>query len=393
MWNRNDVMGMLAACLTFFPGAALADDRVQVHGFFSQAAVHTDANDVGGNSRNGVGLDMREMGANISFRPNGDWLFSAQALARWAGNTDEGDPRVDYAFVDHTLSSGEGSRVGLQIGKVKNPYGLYNMTRDVAHTRPSITMPQSIYLDRVRDFYLASPGISLYGNHAHEAWETNWRLNVMQPEADSVDQEYLAMLRDAPGSFRGRNSWLGQWMAERDGGRLRIGLTIGVVKNQYRPGAVDPLTAGESTFKPTLLSLEWNEEMWSLAAEYGQVKSISKNYGPFGAAIEQPNTVEAWYLQGTYRINPQLQIYLRRDELYLDKDDKNGAQFAGPGRPAHLKYAKDWVLGVKREWNAWALSGEIHSIDGTAWLSPLDTPILGQKGTWHMFLLQAAYRF
>ena len=395
MWNRNNAMGMLAACLTLHTVAVAADDRLQVHGFFSQSAVHTDNNDVGGNSEGGWGLDMREIGANFSYRPDADWLISGQALARWAGNTDEGDPRLDYAFLDRTLFSGEDSRVGVQVGKVKNSYGFFNTTRDVAHTRPGITMPQSIYLDRVRNFFLASPGVSLYGNHRQAAWDTYWNLNLMRPDTKSEDLEYLFTLQSLPGEFRGQKSWLAQLMTEFDGGKLRMGLSFGTVSTRYHPGVIDLLGPGEQTLRPRLLSLEWNEEKWSLTTEYEQVKNRGQDYGLGGIGPEDPNTVEAWYVQGTYRVDTNLHVYLRRDEFYFDKDDKSGAAFgaANPLVPRHVLYAKDWVLGARKEWQGWSLSAEVHHINGTAWLSPMDTPIPTQKGDWQMFLLQAAYRF
>ncbi|HNQ03447.1 MAG TPA: hypothetical protein PKH69_02425 [Thiobacillaceae bacterium] len=371
-----------------------ADDQLQWHGFLSQAVVHTNDNNVGGHSDDGLGLDMREVGANVSYRPNGDWLFSGQLLARWAGASDEGDPRVDYAFADRTLISDDSRRIGIQVGKVKNPYGLYNTTRDVAHTRPGILMPQSVYLDRIRDFYLAAPGVSLYGNHVHADWEINWRVNAMRPETDSKDLEHLFMLRDSPGSYHGRNSWLGQILAERDGGKLRLGLTLGQVKARYRPGMPDVFSAGESTLKPRLLSLEWNSENWSITGEYGRIRNQGRGYGPFGAGLEDPNTVETWYLQGTYRLDPALQVYLRRDAFYLNRKDRHGAGFAAAtGLPPYLGYAEGWVLGARRDLGAWAFSGEVHRTEGTGWLSPMDTPLLSQRKNWRMLLLQAAYRF
>jgi hypothetical protein len=389
-------VGMLAACCYLHGGAASADDdRLQVHGFFSQTAAHTSDNNVGGNSDGGWGLDMREIGANVSYRPDADWLFSGQALARWAGNTDEGTPRLDYAFMDRTLFSGEDARVGVQLGKVKNGYGFFNTTRDVAHTRPGISMPQSIYLDRVRNFFLASPGVSLYGNHRQSAWDTSWTLNVMRPDTESEDLEHLFTLQALPGEYRGQRSWLAQFMTELDGGRLRMGLSFGTVSTRYHPGAIDLLGPGEQTLRPRLLSLEWNEEKWSLTTEYEQVKNSGNGYGLGGVGPEDPNTVEAWYVQGTYRVDANLHVYLRRDEFYFDKDDKSGASCAAanPLAPRHVCYAKDWVLGTKREWKGWSLSAEIHQVDGTAWLSPMDTPIANQKKDWRMVLFQAAYRF
>jgi inorganic pyrophosphatase len=53
--------------------------------------------------------------------------------------------RLDYGFVDRTLLADGDDQVGLRLGKIKNPIGFFNTTRDVAHTRPGIIMPQSIY--------------------------------------------------------------------------------------------------------------------------------------------------------------------------------------------------------------------------------------------------------
>jgi len=198
-----------------------------------------------------------------------------------------------------------------------------------------------------------------------------------------------------PGKYAGQRSWLAQVMTEFDGGKFRAGFSFGAVSTQYHPGAHDFLDRGEQTLTPRLISLEWNEETWSLTAEYEQVKNRGRKYGLGGAGPEDPNTVEAWYVQGTYRISPDTRVYLRRDEFYFDKDDKSGSAFAAanPFVPSHVLYAKDWVLGVRKDWGAWAFSAEAHHIDGTAWLSPMDTPLPKQSGNWHMLLLQAAYRF
>lgn len=391
MWNRQ---GLLAALLLLGAGTVAAQGDFQWHGFASQAAAHTDVNDYGGNSADGVALDLRELGLNASYRPNADWLISGQALARWAGAADEGDLRVDYAFVDHTLASGESHRVNMQVGKVKNPLGLFNTTRDVAHTRPGIQMPQSVYMERARNFFLAAPGLSLAGNHALEHGEHGWRLNLMRPEAGGEDLEYLFIFRPAPGAFQGRASWLGQWTLDLEGGKYRLGLSLGELRTRYKPAAVDFFTAGESTYKPRVLSLELNQEDWSLTGEYMLLDSRGKNYGPFGGGVQDPNTVAAWYLQATFRPLPRTSVYARRDVFYLDDSDKSSARFAqATGLPGHLLYGKDWTLGVRRDWKDWAFSGEMHVTDGTVWLSPLDTPFLGQRRKWRMFLLQAAYRF
>ncbi|MEW5770535.1 MAG: hypothetical protein AB1831_09250 [Pseudomonadota bacterium] len=380
------------AAMWLVAGTAQADQNVQVHGFLSQAAVHTDANNVGGSSEDGVGLDLRELGVNASYRPNGDWLLSAQALARWAGDSDEGDARLDYAFVDRTLSSDASHRVDVQVGKVKNPYGLYNTTRDVAHTRPGVLMPQSIYLDQVRNFFLASPGVSFTGDVYRGEDVMNWTLNFMRPEVD--DEAMTAfMVTQQPGHFEGRNSWLGQWLWEHDGARWRAGLTLGSVAMKYHPTPTEFLQPGRIRLNTGVLSLQHNRENVVLTAEYALVRQLRNGFGV--PALDLDTTVEAAYVQGEWRFRPAWRAYARYEELYLDRDDRDGEGFSAlSGLPAIQRYAKDAVLGVRFDATpGWALSAELHQVNGTAWLPRLDNPAAQMQKHWHMLLLQAAYRF
>ena len=368
---------------------------LQAHGFISQSLAYTSDNNVGGRSDDALASSLREVGANLSWRPTPDWLLSGQALARWAGETDNGELRLDYGFVDRTLFANGEDQVGVRAGKIKNPYGFFNTTRDVAHTRPGIIMPQSIYLDRIRNFILSAPGFAAYGNHAREKLDISWSLGAVRFDGDDADLEQLFLLADRPGTLVGDTSWLGQVMTEIDGGRWRVGLTLGDVNMHFEPSAgmailfppLHPLhlDGGRNRLTPYVLSLEHNAEKYSLTGEYSQVKHDSRDYGSSALAVglQRPNTIEAWYLQATYRATPDWRIYLRRDEIYLDKDNKAMPQ----------TFAKDWTLGVRYDLNAWSFSAEYHKVDGTLWLSPLDTPLASQKQYWDMLLLQAAWHF
>ncbi len=99
-------------------------------------------------------------------------------------------------------------------------------------------------------------------------------------------------------------------------------------------------------------------------------------------------------MQATRRLPSGWQAYLRYDALYLDKDDKDGSSFGMPlGFPDYSRYAKDWVVGVRRDMGALALSAELHHVDGTAWLALVDNPAAGMVRKWDMLLMQAAWRF
>jgi len=396
MWNSKQTAGMLAACLILRAGTlCAADDRLQLHGFFSQAAVHTDANNVGGNSDGGWGLDMREVGANISYRPNPDWLLSGQALARWAGPADMGDLRVDYAFVDRTLSSDEGGRVGLQVGKIKNPFGLYNTTRDVAHTRTGVLLPQAIYFDQIRDTFLAAPGVSLNGSRFYADSSLEWTFNIMRPEVGS-EAFAAAILSPVPGRFEGQTSWLGQVLWEQAGARWRLGLTLGSLDMHYKPGVGDWAGPGQITLNTGVFSLEHNREKWTFSAEYALTRQVRGGFLPMvpNNGPDHDSTMEAGYLQVLWRGMPRWQIYGRYEALYFDREDRDGAAFSvrWGGTPAYQAYARDKVLGVRYDPTpSWSLFAEYHDVTGTNWLPVVDNPM--PQRDWHMLLLQAAYRF
>lgn len=374
-------------------------DGLQLHGFLSQAVVRSSHNNVGGDSADKMAWDMREMGVNLSWRPAPDWLVSAQALARWAGDADDGDLRLDYGFIDHTFLTYGDDRVGIRLGKIKNPIGFHNTTRDVAHTRPGILMPQSIYLDRIRDFYLAAPGVSLYGDHSGDAGGLSWQISALRPEVDDKELELVFLLLDRLGHFKGKTSWLGQASLDSADGRWRAGLSMGEFRMDYKPGGplgpnpfTQDLAAGNHRLPTWVVSLEHNSEDWSLTAEYSETTIKARDYGPF--IMFEDNTTQAWYVQATRRLPSGWQAYARYDVLYLDKDDKDGSSFGKPlGLPDYSRYAKDWVLGVRRDMGALALSAELHHVDGTAWLALVDNPAAGMKRKWNMLLMQAAWRF
>lgn len=361
-------------------------DGLQAHGFISQTVVHTNDNNVGGGSDDGVAWDLREMGANLSWRPTPDWLISGQALARWAGASDEGNLRLDYGFVDRTLHADGESQFGLRLGKIKNPYGFFNTTRDVAHTRPGIIMPQSIYLDQIRNFFLAAPGAALYGNVDVDTVNWSWQVSMVRPEVNDTTLERFVLLDDFAGHYEGQTSWLGQVSMDM-GGRWRAGFSLGEMNMAYRP------TSGRHSLPTWVISIEKNTSNWSFTGEYGQSTVKARNY--FIPIAD--HTTEAGYLQVTHRMGNGWQAYARYDAFYLDKNDHSGRDYIAnnPGIPipAHARFAKDWVLGVRHDIDRLALSAEYHRVDGTAWLDHVDNNPLNLVRRWDMILLQAAWRF
>lgn len=395
---NKSLLALFALLQTGLAAAQELGEGVQAHGFISQSLVYTSDNNVGGNSDDSVASELRELGTNLSWRANPDWLISAQLLARWAGSSDEGDLRLDYGFVDHTLYANGEDQIGVRFGKIKNPYGFYNITRDVAHTRPGILLPQAVYIDELRNTFLAAPGVSLNGNYSFDNSLMEWSVNVLRPDVDAPSLTNY-MLTNQPGHFEGENSVLGQVIWEQEGKGWRMGLTLGNVKMAYHTTPADFLRPGKIALHTGVLSLEHNRETWSVTAEYALTRQRRDGFMPFlpNGALDKDTTVEAGYVQGVYRFTPRWRSYARYEFLYLDRDDRNGRAFnalSGGAVPATQRFSRDKVIGIRFDPDSsWSFSAELHNVDGTAWLPRIDNPAAKMKRSWDMVLLQAAWRF
>lgn len=369
--------------------------NLQVHGFGSQAFIVTSDNDFFGDSHDGGSFDFRELGLNASLRPLPRFQLSAQILSRRAGASDDGDLDLDYAFADYSVISSAVNLAGVRAGRVKNPLALYNDTRDVAFTRPSILLPQSIYVDRSRDLALSSDGVQLYGEHRMDAGVIGVQLNVGSPRVSGEENELVFLGGSLPGELDADTSYFGRILYERDGGRLRLALSAAQLNVNYRPAAVaGDFDAGTVRFEPLIFSAQYNAERWSLTGEYSRRRSRFEGLGPLFPDLTF--TGEAYYLQGTYRFAQDWDALLRYDVSYADKDDRDGDEFHRvTGRPAHNRFAKDLTLGLS--WyigSSFLLRAEFHNVDGTDWLPLSDNPdFQAQERYWQMYLLQGSFRF
>lgn len=393
--RRQTLPTALIGVMLWLPAKGFAaPDAVQIHGFASQGLISTSKNNFFGPSENGASSEFTELGANLSYRATPDLLLSAQLVSRRAGETDNGNVRLDYGFADYTFVSTDSARWGVLAGKVKNPFGFYNTTRDVAFTRPSILLPQSIYFDRARNFALSAPGISLYGDRLSDNGDISFQFGVARPEVGDRGTEFAFLSNDWPGKLEGRTSYIGRILFEDQGGRTRIALSGAQINMDYRPGSADMLSGGSVKFTPWVLSAQYNAERWTATSEYGVERGNLRGFGLPG--LERDGTSEHFYLQGTYRFSSAWEGIIRYDVLHLSRDDRDGTRFAADNeKPAHLRFAKDWTIGARYDVTpSMMLRAEYHSIDGTAWLPFEDNPATAATSRrWDMFLLQASYKF
>lgn len=363
----------------------------QVHGFLSQGLVLTSANRFFGNSEDGS-LDFTEAGINLSVRPDGLLTLAAQGLFRRTGEVNPREFRLDYATADYTFWSKPHGRAGVLLGRVKNPFGLYNETRDVAFTRPTIFLPQSIYFDRTRNLGLASDGVQFYGEYSTPWGDWLIRFNAGWPNGTG-DKEFERLLlgRNLPGRFEPRLSYLGRLAYELQG--LQLAVTGGKVNVRYDPKGINPFAAGTVPLVPLIFSAQYDGERFTVTGEYAL--GFTRMRG-FGALPDRSDTRESYYLQAAYRILPTLEVVGRYDVFFADRDDTSGRKFAAlTGRPRYTRFARDWTVGVRWDIShSWMVRAEYHRVDGTGWLPISDNPDPDERQRqWHMFALLLSFRF
>ncbi len=372
--------------------ASIWQDDLSVHGFAAQHYITTDDNSFFGDSEDGS-FEFWELGINTLWRPLNNLQFAAQAVARDAGKTDDGKPRLDYAFVDYAFSQRSTGASGVRLGRVVNPLAFYNDTRDIVATRPGILLPQSVYFDVNRNFALSSDGGQLYHEVNNDLGAYTFQLGVFEPRMEDPDFEPAIFFQEVPGQLEGAASWMARILYEHDLGRIRLGLTAAEINVDYEPGTNDPIAPGEFHFIPYILSAQYNDENWSLTAEYAR---RSTELEKFKLLPDIDFTGSSYFVQGTYRLRPTLEAFLRYDELIWNNDDKDGKAFESlTGLPHYSRFAKDWTIGLRWDVSPRVmLRTELHQVNGTGWLSLLEnTSPMDTDQHWQLFALSASIRF
>lgn len=388
------------AVLTSVAGTGIAaasewPDDLHLHGFATQGFVHTTDNRFFGKSKDGS-IDFTELGVNLSYRYTPSLHLAGQLLARWAGDMYNGSPVVDFALADWRFVNTPDRTAGLMAGRLKNALGLYNDTRDVAFTRPSIFVPQQIYFDAVRNLVLSADGAKLYTRVSTDAGNWSFEFGAgTNPLDDNVEIAYLGANFGGELDSSGL-SMIARTEFETHDGTWRFALSGAQAELDFSADAGDPLGSGTIDFLYWIASAQYNAERWSLTAEYMQEPIDYDDFGPL--ADDRDSMVQGYYLQGSYLLRDDVELVMRYAEGFADKDDRNGSeQSAKTGGlvPRHNFYQKDLMVGVR--WDVtpnFMLRAEHQWAEGTWTLSRRENPSPAEHAKyWNMFSILGSYRF
>lgn len=372
------------------------DDDVQFHGFLSQGLFHTTGNNVYGHSKNSVSAGLTEFGLNVSYQALDNLSFAAQGLYRraGAGTGDWGDVSLDFAFIDYTFFRHSQGRIGIRGGRVKKPWGLYNETRDVAFTHPTIFLPLT-YFERSRSLLISMDGAQLYAEYNTSVGDFTFKFNYGYIYDNGELLLAIVNNRHVMGDLKSEPSFMTQLRYEILGGEYVFAISYANLNLDYKgQGAFDPYSGLQVHIYPIVLSGQYSGEKFSFASEYSVqwneftgITHIRPDFFPIS---------EHWYVQGGYRILDNLEFTIRYDKTVHDIHDRSGVQFnQRTGLPAYLMFTQDLVFGLR--WDitpAWMIRTEYHRVHGASRLSAFDNPEFSDTvANWNIYALQVAFRF
>lgn len=294
-------------------------------------------------------FNYREISLGGQYRMLDNLSMTMQGEYRDAGESDNLGLRMSQAYMDGYLEVTKDSIIGVNMGRIEIPFGFYNRTRDRIDTRPSILLPQSIYLDSLgsRESILTGDGGAVYGF-----------ANVTK------NSRVEARIAAAVPSNRGDSILVSGW-ADYIYENLRLRLTMLQLDNDQQD--VDfPVLGAQYTYGP-----------WTGTVEYGEI-SLDRA----GLLFE----TKGGYGQVEYAVNDDIGLFTRWDMIDVDvpagfpisKERLKGNGFGIGGHYDINKYLR--------------VNAEYHMVDGTLWLNREENPV-NDGSDYDLFLLMLSVRF
>ncbi len=376
-----------------FSGTAFALEfgEVDIHGFISQGGLKSDDHEYNAADTNDGTFEFNEFGINFSTDLNDELRLGMQLLARDLGEIGNDKVEIDWAYADYRYRNW----LGLRVGKVKKPIGLYNASRDVDAARTAIFLPQCIYPDAQREAVLASKGVAIYGTlPGHVDYEFVHGVFDVPKDAGIA---YLLRSYGTITDTKVDNSAAGAltWNTPLDGLRTGIsGTEYNVLLNMLSPllGAYTLELGGEYY----ILSLEYTYNDFMICGEYQGSKLTTHRIIPaIGLDTDTRTDVEKYYVMSSYRFTDWFELGMYYAVYYPDKDDKDGDNLPADGDFKEEAWLKDFALSLRFDINFhWILKLEGHKMDGLADVdySDSDDPA-DPDPDWYMFAAKLSYSF
>ncbi len=388
----KNYMGLILIFFCMYTaGNVYADsmDDVEIHGFISQGYLKTSKNETLQDSKDGT-FQLNEMGINFNKMVSNGLKIGSQFFARDYGKYGNDEITLDWAYADYRHNN----LLGMRIGILKIPIGLYNEIRDVDAIRTFILMPNGTYPELHRDIYTGLKGIGLYGElPGNIAYQCQYGIIDDLDSDTSVSDSFENIVeKTVISSIRNQMSALPEQTV--DALTSQVTATVPKIKFdsaisasvQWYPSFLDGFRLGASHYRQAFdvycsyyepLSgggsgiLEFDCISFSVASiQYVFGPAIlSSEYGllHIGPKEDISNDTESLYVSISYELSDLFQISSYYSIEYENKDDKKGDSYKKEGLPDYYAWTKDFCLSTRVDFNDyWSLKLEGHFMDGGA---------------------------
>jgi Phosphate-selective porin O and P len=344
--------------------AAEADDQlpdpsaIQLHGFVTQGYLRSDANNYLGESQRGT-FELFEAGLTVTKELTDRLRVGMQLFGDRHGDSGDYKAKVDWAYFDYHFRDW----IGVRVGRIKLPFGLYNDTADIDAAHPTALLPQSVYPQANRDYLLAQTGVELYGyRQVRTLGALEYRLYggtiYLDLPPQAAGSSFSLLRFEIPYVTGGRV----MWETPIDG--LRVGASVEYLRLETRfldvrdPTMPVPIDAN-APVRLAVASAEYAADDVLFAAELSRWKSTVESSDPMVIPETSTNSIRAYGLMA-YRIAPWLQPALSYSIYYPETGPTVGPSAKQHDAAVTLRFDLDpyWILKL-----------EGHAMRGTASLS------------------------
>jgi hypothetical protein len=365
---------------------------IDFHGFLSQGYLDSSKYNYLGDSSRGT-FDFTEVGVNASMNPFPRTRIAAQGFDFDVGNVGEYHPFLDYALAEYTVND----YIGIRVGRIRRPSGIYNATQDIDLARTSVLLPQGVYDARWRDFSCSMDGGEFFGSiPLSKAGDLSYEIYgglINMADDGGVARSLESGIIGTGLSFQGIDQcqiYGGQLWYNTPVDGLRFGVSAGYLPNfGYTIGAGPEIIHSVSNIPFGQASAEYLWKAWTFQAEY-YTYNISGNqyvyyYGTPVATSSTGSTQKyAWYGSAAYRFNKWFEAGAYYMEDYENTDEENNSK----------DYQKDVALSFRfdpTDW--WVFKIEGHYIHGTGLLDDNASNPNQSSNGWFMLAVKTTFSF
>ncbi|OQX27311.1 MAG: hypothetical protein BWK80_05950 [Desulfobacteraceae bacterium IS3] len=384
------------------PAFPLGLNEIEIHGFASTGYMKSDGNNFLLPSKEGS-FEFNEAGINFATSLADSLRIGLQFYSYDLGEIGNNDTKLDWAFLDYHWKDS----LGIRLGKIKTPHGLYNEIQDYDMLRTSVLLPQSVYHKYFREIMISFEGAEIYGKIPMKSagkLEYDLFAGTMNIESDGGIAKKIISLnsmefKDARFDYAagGRIKW-----------RTPIdGLMLAATAYQF-----DVTYKTEATAAPVTITIEMPESVISvfsaeyskgnltLAGEYYRL-NMDRTFTQDMSALGMPNpppvenntVIEAYYGQISYRFTDWFEAGTYYSVYYPDKNDRDGANQVALGNPDYAGWQKDWALSARFDiTDFWLVKLELHVMNGAAMCVETDNPD-GYEENWTLFAIKTTFNF